>query len=243
MKIQFFSDIHLEFGPFELPESDADIIVAAGDIGLGTEGLNWLRASRRPVLYIAGNHEFYGREMFATRTQLRQAAAGSQVRFLECSSEVFDSVRFIGCTLWTDFNHGDPQLMAVARDNMNDYHQILYRDTPLIPSDILRECQESVSWLSNELNRPFAGHTVVISHHAPSRKSWNQEPEHPLRDAYCNRMEDFMRDFDIDLWIHGHIHDCADYLCGGTRVVCNPRGYHGYQQVAGFDAGKCVCVG
>lgn len=243
LKIQFFSDIHLEFGPVELPDSDAEIIVAAGDIGLGTDGLHWLQSCRRPVVYVAGNHEFYGGDMVATRARLQAAAAGSQVHYLERACEVFDKVRFIGCTLWTDFGRGDPKLMAVARENMNDYYQVLYGDAPLLPEDILREHQESVSWLHNELNRPFKGHTVVVSHHAPSHKSWNQEQRHPLRDAYCNDMESFMQDFDIALWVHGHIHACADYRCGNTRVVCNPRGYHGYQQVPGFDPGKCVNIG
>ncbi len=243
LKIQFFSDIHLEFGPFELPGSDADIIVAAGDIGLGTSGLRWLQSCRQPVIYITGNHEFYGEEMLSARMRLKDAAIGSQVHYLERRTMIVDAVRFIGCTLWTDFAHGDQQLMTVAQENMNDYFQIMYRDAPLLPGDILAEHQESVSWLSSELNRPFTGKTVVVTHHAPTCQSWNQGPEHPLLGAYCNHLESFTQDFDIDLWIHGHIHDCADYHCGDTRIVCNPRGYHGYQQVPGFDAGKCVDIG
>jgi len=242
MRIQYFSDIHLEFGEFELPATNADVIVAAGDIGVGTDGVNWLKNAGKPVIYIAGNHEFYLGEYFATQKALAVAAAGSHVHFLEHSEVEVGNVRFLGATLWTDFDSGNPSLMQEAQHGMNDYVQIQFEGGELRPRHTLAFNSETRRWLSACLAKPFEGKTVVVTHHAPSFNSWQTERDSFYKHAYCNDLSELMEDSDIDLWIHGHIHYVSNYVHKSVRVVCNPRGYHGYQNIAGFDPAKVIQI-
>ena len=238
--IQYFSDIHLEFGPMDLPPTDADILVAAGDIGVGLEGLEWLRTAGKPVIYIAGNHEFYCGDMPELRARLRSAAAGTPVHFLDNSVVVVAGVRFLGATLWTDFHSGNEQLMGLARSHINDYVQIRNGELPLAPGDTVRANLEARRWLDEQLAQPFSGPTVVVTHHAPSHMSWKGTGQSLYRYAYCNELEHLMARYQPSLWIHGHIHHVNDYTLHQVRVLCNPRGYSGFQKVAGFDAGRTV---
>ncbi len=240
MKIQFFSDIHLEFGELEIPLTDADVIVAAGDIGVGLQGIEWLRRFDRPTVYVAGNHEYYGGDIVHTRVAIDQATANSRIRFLENAACEIDGVRFLGATLWTDYRDGDPDVMAYAKRQMNDYLQIRCASRDLTPEQLFDINWESRFWLARKLDEPFAGKTVVVTHHAPSLRSWPYAGDGGYRDTYCNRLDDFFLRYDIDVWIHGHVHYVADYHQERTRVLCNPRGYNGYQVIENFSALKVV---
>jgi len=94
VRINYFSDVHLEFGEQSLPDTDADIVVAAGDIGVFNQGLTWLKAINKPVVYVAGNHEFYNSEYHQVMAMLRQECAGSNIQFLDKDEFVFQGVRF-----------------------------------------------------------------------------------------------------------------------------------------------------
>src|SRR5579862_93989 len=111
VRLHVLSDLHLEHAPYEEPPADADVIVLAGDVGTGVAGVRWARtwAADRPVLYIAGNHEFYGQELQALSGALREEAAGSSVQVLEDEQLVLDGVRFLGCSLWSDFEFDGPE--------------------------------------------------------------------------------------------------------------------------------------
>lgn len=236
MRIQLVSDVHLEFGECLLPATDADVIVAAGDIGVGLDGLSWLAADGRPVVYVAGNHEFYGGDLQHTLAALRAAAQGTPVRVLENERVEIGGVRFLGATLWTDFNEGDRELLAHGRLTMNDYHQITLAGLLLRPQDTVAVHGASLAWLERELAQPFPGPTVVVTHHAPTRLSWGSRTPSPVMHAYCNDLDGWLAARSIDLWLHGHIHCPSDYCINGTRVVCNPRGYQGYREVETFRA-------
>jgi predicted phosphodiesterase len=240
MRIQFLSDIHLEFGPLSLPPTNADVIVAAGDIGVGAQGLEWLQAINAPVVYVAGNHEFYGREHGSTVAFLRRAAHGSNVRFLEKERHVIGDVRFLGCTLWTDLggkaNDRRDELFHLA----NDFRQIHHGEGPLTLAAYAYLHQEARSWLMEELEQPFAGKTVIVTHHAPTPWSWQENPNSLLRFIYCNDLREMMHTYDIAAWFHGHTHVSLDYRCAGTRIVCNPRGYHPFHLVRGFDGARFI---
>ncbi len=242
MRIQFFSDIHLEFGPLSLPPTDADLIVAAGDIGVGAQGLEWLQAIDAPVIYVAGNHEFYGQERGSTVALLGRAAHGSNVRFLEKERHVVGNVRFLGCTLWTDLggkeNDRRDELVPLA----NDFRQIYHEGGALTPAAYVRLHQEARRWLIEELERPFAGKTVIVSHHAPTLWSWQENPNNLLRFIYCNDLRAIMHAYDIAAWFHGHTHVTLDYRCAGTRILCNPRGYHPFHLVDGFDGARFIDI-
>src|SRR5688572_2867209 len=105
MKLHILSDLHLEFGPFDMPAVDADVLILAGDINLGPAGLNEYAglARRKRILYVAGNHEYYRHTFPGLNEVLSDVALESGIAFLDNRAVEIDGVRFLGCTLWTDF--------------------------------------------------------------------------------------------------------------------------------------------
>ena len=134
MRIHLISDLHFEFQRWRrawaLDSVDADVHVLAGDIGIGLEGIQWaLAAFSKPVIYVMGNHEYYGqRPMMELLAKARQKTAGSHVHLLENEYVVIDGVRFLGCTLWTDFCLFGParqfEMMEIAGNGMTDFTTI-----------------------------------------------------------------------------------------------------------------------
>lgn len=248
MKLHVVSDLHAGFGAFDPPETDADVLVLAGDVDVGLRGVEvakgWARG--RPVLYVAGNHEFYGEAIPRHLQKMEAAAEGSGVRFMENREVVLGGVRYLGCTLWTDFElFGNRAVSAdVARSMMNDFRKI--RVEPefrrLSPVDVMAIHGRSLRWLTERLDAPFDGPTVVITHAAPGLRSVAPMHRHePLTAAFASDLE-WMLDGRAALWIHGHTHFCCDYEVGGTRVVANQRGYPG-EDTGGFDPAFVVEVG
>ena len=242
MKIQFFSDIHLEFGDCPVTETDADVVVAAGDIDVGVNGVEWLKQLGKPTIYITGNHEFYGGDLESVNDDIRAATNHSNVHFLDCETKIIGDVRFLGATLWTDFMQGNVELIEALKVRMNDYQQIRCGIRELQPEDLISRNHKTVSWLESELARHHDGKTVVVTHHAPLPASWHLPANSLFKAAYCNNLSQVVLDYKIDLWIHGHVHARADYYANDLRVVCNPRGYDGYQLVDGFDSARTVEV-
>lgn len=243
MRIQLFSDIHLEFGAADLALTDADVIIAAGDVHLGATGIEWLKSSGKPTIYVAGNHEFYGGDIAEVQAAIRAECAGSAVRYLECERADIDGVRFLGTTLWTDFLDGNRAVMDSLHGQMNDYVHIRHDGRRLRPADLLEMNRAARAWLARELARPHAGPTVVVTHHAPLFDSWHAAPDSLYRGGYCNDLRAVFDAHAIDLWVHGHVHARSDYRAGPARVVCNPRGYDVFQLVDGFDMTFTVDVG
>ncbi|MEQ8230336.1 MAG: metallophosphoesterase [Gammaproteobacteria bacterium] len=240
MKIQYFSDIHLEFGAAPPVAGEADVIIAAGDIDVGAAGVGWLQQSGLPTIYVCGNHEYYGGEIGAVQDTIRDAAAGTNVHFLECATAVIGGARFLGATLWTDFAGADATLMQALAARMNDYVQVRCGLRLLTPQDVLGFHRRSRAWLAAELAREHPGPTVVVTHHAPLPASWHEAPDAPLRAAYCSDLATLVDGHRIDAWIHGHVHATRDYRHGATRIACNPRGYSGIQEVADFDPARTI---
>jgi predicted phosphohydrolase len=244
------SDLHLErqsFTPFPV---DVDVIVLAGDIAVGTDGVDWVRewAGDRPVLYIAGNHEFYGHAVGQLIEDLRRSVAGSSVHVLENDELVIDGVRFLGCTLWSDFEFDGAERraesMLLCERVVNDYGQIEFGtgERPLTTEDTRQLHLLSRRWLARRLADPHQGPTVVVTHHAPLIR--NKPPSPVLRalaGAFASDVTDLMHGDRVGLWIFGHTHRVADLEMHGTRVVSNPRGYP-HQPVAGFDPGYVIEV-
>ncbi|HEY0037870.1 MAG TPA: metallophosphoesterase [Longimicrobium sp.] len=248
MKIRVVSDLHLEFAAFDPPPADADVVVLAGDAAPGLRGLEWARTAFGdvPVVYVAGNHEFYRHAIPKLTEDLAREAAGSNVRFLENEEAIIGGARFLGCTLWTDFDLFNERMRsaAAAQAAMNDFQ--LIRVSPKFrrfgPGDARTLHLRSVRWLHERLSVPFDGPTVVVTHHAPTAHSCAPaRRSDPLNPAYASDL-DWMMDGSAALWIHGHTHHCVDYSMGGTRIVSNQRGYPG-EGVVGFDPALVVRVG
>ncbi len=145
MNIQFFSDVHLEFGALDVPQTRADVIVAAGDIDLGARAVPWLHRLERPTIYIAGNHEYYGGELGAVQQDIRAACEGTQVHFLERESVEIDGVRFVGATLWTALNDSESRPLEMFESHINDFRQIRVGERFLRAADVVALNRESVA--------------------------------------------------------------------------------------------------
>lgn len=240
MRIQYFSDIHLEFGPATIPHTDADVIIAAGDIGIYKQGVEWLKTFKKPVIYVAGNHEFYENELNATLSAIRAESQASNVHFLENEKLVLDGVRFLGCTLWSDLGGEDNDRVDRLQRSVNDFRKIRYGMEPFDMEVFKLLHLQSREWLEQELKRPFSGKTVVVTHHAPTQWSWNDSPNAVKRYAYCSDLKPLLHQYDVSAWVHGHTHSLSDYRCAGARILCNPRGYLGKKIVDEFNPAKII---
>lgn len=240
MRINYFSDVHLEFGDQALPNTDADIVVAAGDIGVYKQGVEWLKKIDKPVLYVAGNHEFYNNQYQKVLETLRKVCAGSNIIFLEQDQVVIQGVRFLGCTLWTDlYIDGEEKAEAIGK-SLNDFRKVDFNKEAFNQRNFSELHYQAKSWLEAELRKPHAGKTVVITHHAPTEWSWIETPNALKKMAYCNDLKPFIYEHEIAVWFHGHVHNLGDYRIADARILSNTRGYVGRRLVPGFDINKIV---
>lgn len=240
MKLYILSDLHLEFSTFEPFETDADVIVLAGDIGKRANGISWARSAfpEKEIIYVPGNHEFYGSQCFEVLAEMRAAAQENGVHLLDDGEVVIDSpskqnsVRFLGCTLWTDFLlfGGDmkEQSMMAGQRGLNDFRLIREGNERFSPVRSVELHEQSLVWMKRILEIPFDGKTVVVTHHLPSAQSVAERFKDSMLTA-CFASELNYLFGKMDLWIHGHTHDNMDYISNGTRVICNPRGYVTYR--------------
>ena len=277
MRLQILSDLHLETQPdwTAAPAPDADLLVLAGDIGsyqrgsalaargdaeFGLARFSPLRAWPTPVLFVPGNHEYDGLDFDTTHERLRATCERLGITWLEREARVIDGVRFVGTTLWTDFDAlvhppGEPPpttAQALKRRDKAFRAANFYlrkaatqRRGELMLAEAWRElglaCQ---AWLRAELARPHAGPTVVITHFAPSLRS--ADPRYgrqPGTASFCNADDDLIAR--ADLWLHGHLHCRHDYRVprpgrAPSRVVCQARGLAGKGEAEGHDAAKLI---
>lgn len=248
-KIHIVSDIHIEFADLVLPETNADIIILAGDIGVGINGLQWAQQQasqqQKPCLYIPGNHEFYRHDLLLL-AQMQQMAESSLVTVMNQNIIVHQEVRFLGCMLWTDFEvlgiENKAAAMDLARTKMSDFSLISLHGQRFTPEDSVAWFSRDRDWLIDTLSQPFSGKTVVITHHAPSRQFTDPKFTGQLMNAaFKSNLDYLMADYKIDLWIHGHTHHCTDYTIANTRVFSNQRGYP-FENITAFDAAKVIDI-
>jgi predicted phosphodiesterase len=254
MKLHILSDLHLSLGALAIPENEADVVILAGDIARPREAVGWALGFAKPVLYVPGNHEFYGGSIAGTVDVLKQLCAGTNIRVLDNDEAIIAGVRFLGTTLWTDFmlfGDGEKRAAAIGKalSFMRDFKRIHVGEAPealFTPAHSAAMFDVHARWLDGKLAEPFAGPTVVITHHAPSPKSIHPRFEDSLLNAcFVSDVERLIDGSRARLWIHGHTHDSFDYVLNGTRVVCNPRGYakDGISENPRFDANFLVEIG
>ena len=235
MKLQIYSDLHNEFSRFEPTKSDADVVILAGDIDLKSRGVKWANETFQcPVIYVRGNHEYYGGHIDHTLRKMKESAL-PHVHVLENQALILDQVRFLVTTGWTDYTStGDVQAATrAASEWMNDF-RVIRADTTyrrLRPTDLIAKSRTAFNWLTQELGAPFDGKTVVITHHAPVLDFLSDEHAGHLAAAYANDWSDLLGM--ADLWIYGHTHIAASFTKRGCHVISNPRGYPG--ESTGFD--------
>lgn len=282
VNIQLLSDLHLEAHPhFQAqPVPGADLLVLAGDIGsyqnnsmlsslaisdFGLARFSPLPVARggagwpTPVLFLPGNHEYDGLDFDDTRIRLRETCERLGIIWLERESMVLQGVRFVGCTLWTDFDAlstekaraGDvtlgEQLKArekafrAANFYLNKNHTFR-QGQPMLAEAVREEGLKSQAWLRQALAVPFDGPTVAVTHFAPSLLS--ADPRYgitPGTAGFCNSLDELLPL--ATLWLHGHLHCRNDYIRHGCRVVANPLGYARKGEQAAFRESLCIELG
>lgn len=230
MKIQPFSDIHLEFSAPDISQV-GDIVVMAGDILIA----DWLTRpdtsslapmakrfddfmfSFKNVIFVMGNHEHYKGDINKSAGIIR--ARYPHITLLDNETVEIDGKLIWGGTLWTNFARGNPLAMMTAREQMNDFRVIKNVHRKFLPKDALGIHIQHIRGLRNA--------DIVISHHAPSFQSVDSRYRNSnLNDAYASDLEELILRSNIKLWVHGHMHGSNDYMVGNTRVVSNPRGYN-----------------
>jgi len=204
-------------------------------------------AEFKEVVYIAGNHEHYHGTYDETHNILKtQLAKHTNIHVLDREHITIGDTLFFGGTLWTDFNNEDPSTMRSIREMMNDFRIIAapggrksswkdaegnlhYRISKLTPEDVLVDHKDFLDKL-NQLSS--YNKIVVVGHHSPSKLSTKPqyEDDWEMNGGYSSDLNDFILDRpNIKLWVHGHTHHAFDYMVGSTRILCNPRGYVGYE--------------
>ncbi len=284
MKIQLLSDLHLEANPSFVaqPHPDADLLVLAGDVGsyqtrpdggrMAEPDWGLRRFSPRaehaawpvPVLFVPGNHEYDALDFDAAHAELRATCARLGITWLERETWVHNGVRFVGTTLWSDYDAlaDAPPKRQPAPGHAPDplTRRLKQRDKALRAADFyLQKMQtqrdgrlfdaaamreeglHSQAWLRAALAQPFDGPTVVVTHFAPSLRS--ADPRYGLTPGtagFCNALDDLLPH--ADLWLHGHLHCAHDYRVGRCRVVANPLGYAQKDEQAAFQPGLLLSV-
>jgi len=249
MRVQVLSDLHLETEDYEpVPAPQADVLVLAGDIDSTWAGLDRFRGWPVPVIFVAGNHEFDGRELDTAWPALRERCNTLGITMLERESlGMTDArgrrIRFVATIRWCDFDlYGDAQRERATR--AASYFMRVMRATRhglvFDAAAVREEALACRAWLEAELRRKQANWdaTVVITHYAPSQRS--ADPRYgraPGTASFCNADDELMAP--AQLWIHGHLHWRHDYRvtheAGYTRVACNARGLARKGEAAGYD--------
>ena len=280
MKIQLLSDLHLEVHPawVPTPAPGADLLVLAGDIGSYQSGSLLLehdfgltRFSPKhgwptPVLFVPGNHEYDALDFDLAHARLRATCEQLGIIWLERETFVWPglqqpAVRFIGTTLWSDFDALGPLGAACQMPSTNQLAQQLKardkafraanyylkktggtrHELPLLAEAVRAQALVCQDWLRQALAEPFDGHTVVVTHFAPSLMS--ADPRYgrvPGTAGFCNALDDLLPS--ARLWLHGHLHAPSDYVQHGCRVIANPLGYARKNEQTRFQAARCITL-
>lgn len=260
MRIWIFSDIHLPHIriPIEaiLPAvPQADVCVCAGDLVEGDPagGVRWLEDYVRPsmpIIYVLGNHEFYNAGgMGEARAKAQKAGSEAGIHVLDDTAIDMGGIRFLGSTLWSDFSilsHGNlaerDRSMKESGKWVNDFHLIRTDENEIwTPRMAMLQHHQSRLWLTDELARSDLP-TIIVSHHAPHPLSIAQEFAHDrTTGAFVSDLGELILGYQPALWLHGHTHTRFDYHVGGSRVVCNPRGYR--HEKTNFDPSLVLEIG
>jgi len=250
MRIALYSDIHREFNnPFKPNLKGIDVLVIAGDTDNRADRLtSWLKSlieeePRIHIVFVTGNHEYYGRDLNIEDQNIREKLADEpHIHFLQNSSVVLDGIRFIGATLWTNYNDRDIHAMDIAQLKMNDFRQIRTNEytSRICPKIIYYKHMDSANYIFNTLrtsNEPC----VVVTHHKPfttKNLHWKYQDQHPLL-KYCYE-SDLTAQFNAlpdnkapKYWLYGHNHNVENnirtYKSGKVKFMCNCVGYYGYE--------------
>jgi predicted phosphodiesterase len=262
MKIALASDLHLEFQGIQLKNTEgAEVLILSGDICIAEDLHNHPRSDEKSliklgarqlaakryrdffdqvsaefphVVYVAGNHEFYHGRWKASIQHLRDEFKDiPNIHFLEQDRWDHNGYTFLGSTLWTDLNKGDPVTMYSIHNMMNDYKVIRNDEkafSKLHSASVVARHAKTLAWLKDQCY-DIDNNIIIVGHHAPSPLSIHEHFKHDpvMNGGYMSDLSQVMLDNPhIKMWTHGHIHNPCTYHIGDTLVACNPRGYAGW---------------
>ena len=255
MKIQYASDLHLEFAENRSfiehggIEPLGDVLVLAGDVTyLGDRKMwkrpfwDWCAEYFRETFVVPGNHEFYdgfdiGRTMVDFELEVRP-----NVRYLNNCSIVLDDTELFFTTLWTKI---DPTRLWSVQQGMNDFRHGKLNGSRFCATDVDELHNQCMDWLSGALNASAAVHKVIVTHHCPTlRKEFNNYPGGALNSAFQVDLDAFIEASGVDYWIYGHTHYAggSGSMIGGTTLLCNQLGYVFQNEHLDFDGKACIEV-
>lgn len=250
LEFRLMSDVHNEcyadFLQYNLPHMGGDenrVLVIAGDFttlrhaAKSAETLTKLGKRFKAVIYVPGNHEYYGFRIDPVKARAQfdkmNPEGLTNIHFLLRDSVVIDGIRFVGATLWTDIDKRNPLVEIALREIMNDFKRITYVDkerdiySKFRPHHWLKEHRKDLDFI-RETVEAADEQCIVVTHHAPSFQSrdpayeWDKNGNH----GYMSDLDQFIHCHpNISHWLHGHIHHPSDYIIGCTNVICNPYGY------------------
>lgn len=237
-KIGLVSDLHLEASNCEIDSKNWDYLVVAGDLSsdlnLIEDFFSYKAPLDIPIIYVLGNHEYERRDVDSTPKKIKEMLSFSKnIHVLDNESIVIDDIKFIGSTLWSNFEldgiRAKEQAMKWAEQNVVDFYKIFkldefYRYVPINGNDMLKMNEKAYKFLEFELKKnDFSGKKVVITHFAPHKKSVHENYKHTISSYWVNHFEELLGY--SEYWFHGHTHNSFEYEVEGTVVACNPRGY------------------
>ena len=242
MKLQIASDIHREFGHSpNVPDVGADVLVLAGDIGMADdETVEWLRGLSgryEAVLYVPGNHEFYGKDLDDANSFMNGMSAFGGYEWMNNQAVQVGERRFVGSPLWANFCH-EPLSMFNAGRAINDFRRIRHGGGLMTPATMLDLHTEAVAFLT-ETVKPD---DIVITHWPPTLMARNTGfPMDDIAKYFCADIPKVVASTRPELWICGHTHYNVDFMFGETRILSNQGGYP-HETIAGYDPGRIVEV-
>ncbi|MEQ8322020.1 MAG: metallophosphoesterase [Rhodospirillales bacterium] len=256
MRLYILSDLHNEFQEFVPPLSigQIDAVILAGDIDLGTRGIEWAANTfeRIPVVYVPGNHEFYssdGRHLQEIAREMQELANWHGIELLNPGVTRIGDCRFIGATLWADFTlNGDDErafTMDYARRALNDF-RLIWTEEPdgekrqFQPADAYDRHIRERDFLFTEIQKGDPARTVVITHFVPTSQAIEKRHQGDLLSpAFVTDLDDMVENSGVAAWIFGHHHSCWNFRLGSTQLISNQRGYPN-EGVKGFDPGLVI---
>lgn len=246
IKLACFSDLHLELGHeniFSL-NADADLLLLAGDIITFTDYsplLSFLDKWQKPILYVAGNHEYYTKTPIEVENQnFRRWASKAlpHLIFLSNEATTFQGVNFFGGTMWTDFGNSNKHFMSSAQALMNDFRGSIVTDNGfLTPVETVAFHDSFKQRLTEWFETPFSGPRVVITHHCPIPTLATNYKNNRLVSAYgASDTLEIIEKYQPALWLYGHTHECDERIIGKTKIISNQLGYP--NGLGGFECPK-----
>jgi predicted phosphodiesterase len=260
--------MELIWEPEATPEDHDSALVLAGDLWEGLnilkkkygDGRTWIErvaARFKYVIFVLGNHDYWHGNLTRVPMKVRDLLSNldlHNVFFLEKDAVVLDQVKFVGATLWTDVNKGDPiTALSVgyerqANNGFKDFQKIKVGPNfrRLHVNDLIGQHIQSKQFIFDNAFKDHPDQTlVVVTHMAPSYGSvaerYRTEAKRHHNHMYFSELGSEIAYSEIDYWLHGHTHHVIDYKLGDTRVLCNPRGYVGYGQNTSWD--PCFRIG